>query len=86
MNLEPALQEFEKDLEKIFEEECKFPLGLSEHEFKVAFIPQFLATMAANRFNEYCAMGKQEQIAALPFEDAEFLAEQVYANYKAFKN
>jgi len=86
MDLIASLDTFEQNLLKISEEENKFPLGLSEAEFKASFVPQFLATMAANRFNDYCAMDKQEEISSLPFEDAEFLAEEVYKKYYEFKN
>jgi hypothetical protein len=86
MNIDAALDEFEQDLAKLAEEESKFPLGLSEHAFKVAFVPQFLAAVAANRFSDYCARGMQEKISDLPFEDAEFLAEEAYKKYYEFKN
>ena len=62
------------------------PLRISSSEFKSLFVPQFLATMAANRFNDYCSRNMQEEISSLPFEDAEFLAEEVYKKYYEFKN
>jgi hypothetical protein len=85
-SLEKYVDEVLAQQEKEAEELRKCPLGLTSLEFKKMFVPQFLSTMAANRFNDYCAAGKQEQISALPFEDAEFLAEEVYKKYYEFKN
>ena len=85
-SLETYVDEVLAQQDKEIEELRKCPLGLTSPEFKKVFVPQFLATMAANRFNDYCATGKQEQISSLPFEDAEFLAEEVYKKYYEFKN
>jgi len=51
---------------------------MNEKEFKDHFVVTFLATYAANIYDDACQSGQHERLKQLPVEDAEGLAEDVW--------
>jgi len=59
-----------------------FGMG-DEREFKRQFAVQFLASWAAVHYTEYCARGMQKTLATPPVEDAEYLAQKAWDQWRA---
>lgn len=54
---------------------------LDEHTFKSQYIASFVATWAANNYEDSCMRGEQERLNRPPLEDAMFLANAAWAHY-----
>ena len=54
---------------------------MNEEQFKAHFIASFMATHAANRYEEYCQQGWQWRLENHPIEDAADLAGSAWEKY-----
>ena len=56
----------------------------SETRFKEWFVANFLSTWCANKMDEYCLFGQQKALNHPPVEDAEFLADEAWKDWKIY--
>jgi hypothetical protein len=56
-------------------------LNMTKSEFKAHFLATFLASYAAQRYDDACMRGDQDKLSNHPIEDAEHLAETAWEKY-----
>ena len=55
---------------------------MDEEEFKDLFVVQFLASWAANNYDDACRRGEHKKLERMPVEDAEYLADKAWERYE----
>lgn len=58
---------------------------MNEKTFKENYISTFLASWAAQNYEDYCILGKQEDLKKPPIEDAVYLADCAWNVFLEFE-